>query len=148
MKPADLYDVDFSEWARRNAELLRSGRVAEADLERIAEEIEDMSKRARSAVRTRLARLMQHLLKWRMQPEKRSRSWEKTIAEQRFRLHELLEENPSFQAQVRGWIQDVYPHAVRLAAIDTGIPAEQFPTAWAWSVEETLREGLLPGSPG
>jgi hypothetical protein len=42
MKAAELYDRDFAEWTRRNAELLRSGRAAEADLDHIAEEIEDM----------------------------------------------------------------------------------------------------------
>ncbi len=34
----------------RNAELLRSGRVAEADLDHIAEEIEDMAKRERRVI--------------------------------------------------------------------------------------------------
>jgi hypothetical protein len=34
-----LYETDFALWAERNAELLRSGRVGEADLENIAEEI-------------------------------------------------------------------------------------------------------------
>ena len=47
MKAAELYDTDFAEWTRENAELLRSGRVADADLVHIAEEIEDMGKRER-----------------------------------------------------------------------------------------------------
>jgi hypothetical protein len=38
MNAAELYDRDFAEWAVRNAELLRPGRVAEADLDHIAEE--------------------------------------------------------------------------------------------------------------
>jgi len=40
MSPADLYDRDFHEWTIRNAELLRSGRAADADLAQIAEEID------------------------------------------------------------------------------------------------------------
>ena len=36
MKTAELYDADFAEWTRQNAELLRSGRSSEADLEHIA----------------------------------------------------------------------------------------------------------------
>ena len=35
MNAAELYDRDFAEWAVRNAELLRSGRVAEADVHRV-----------------------------------------------------------------------------------------------------------------
>ena len=33
MSPAELYDRDFYEWTLRNAELLRSGRASEADLD-------------------------------------------------------------------------------------------------------------------
>ena len=43
MNAAELYDRDFAEWAVRNAELLRAGRVADADLAHIAEEIEAMA---------------------------------------------------------------------------------------------------------
>jgi hypothetical protein len=35
-----LYDQDFYAWANEQAALLRAGRVAEADIENIAEEIE------------------------------------------------------------------------------------------------------------
>jgi hypothetical protein len=41
MRIPERYDTDFAERTRHNAELLRSGR-APADLEHIAEEIEDM----------------------------------------------------------------------------------------------------------
>jgi len=54
MNAAELYDRDFAEWAVRNAELLRSGRVAEADLDHIAEEIEDIARRERRAMQNRL----------------------------------------------------------------------------------------------
>ena len=86
MNAAELYDRDFAEWAVRNAELLRSGRSAEADLDHIAEEIEDMAKRERRAMQSRLTRLIQRLLKWQVQPMKRRASWQSTIAEQRFRI--------------------------------------------------------------
>jgi hypothetical protein len=96
MQAAELYDLDFAEWARWNAELLRSGRVAEADLEHIAEEIEDMGKRERRALYHRFVRLIEHLLKWEYQPERRGTSWERTIITQRKGLQRLLDENPSF----------------------------------------------------
>ena len=54
MKTAELYDTDFAEWTPRNAELLRSGRVSEADLQHIAEEIEDMGTREQRSLHNRL----------------------------------------------------------------------------------------------
>lgn len=37
-----LYDADFVEWTAQTAELLRAGRLDQADLEHAAEEIEDL----------------------------------------------------------------------------------------------------------
>ena len=83
MSPADLYDRDFYEWTVRNAELLRSGRATEADLEHIAEEIEDMGKREQRELYSRLKVLIAHLLKWQVQPDRRGSSWESAILVQR-----------------------------------------------------------------
>jgi hypothetical protein len=43
----------------------------------------------------RLSLLIAHLLKWKAQPERQSRSWELTIRVQRKDLAKLLSENPS-----------------------------------------------------
>ena len=144
MNATELYEIDFAEWAIRNAELLRSGRVAEADLGHIAEEIEDMAKRNRRAVQNRLARLIQHLLKWQMQPAKRSPSWRKTVNEQRFRISQLLEENPSFQGSLEDWAGQVYAYAVSQAAIDTGLAEDSFPTSCPYTIQQILDRAFLP----
>jgi len=94
---ADLYDRNFAEWAPRNAGLLRSGGVVEADLDHIVEGIEDMAGRERRALESLLARLIQHLLKWQVRPMKRNAGRQATTAEQRIRTRKLLEENPSFR---------------------------------------------------
>ena len=39
------YETDFYAWANEQASLLRSGKLAEADIAHIAEEIESMGKR-------------------------------------------------------------------------------------------------------
>jgi hypothetical protein len=145
MNAAELYDRDFAEWAVRNAELLRSGRVAEADLDHIAEEIEDIAKRKRRAMQSRLERLVEQLLKWQAQPMKRSASWQSTMAEQRFRIRKLLEENPSFRPELANWIGEEYDHAVHIATLETGLQRERFPSSWPYTVEQTLDQGFLPG---
>jgi hypothetical protein len=145
MNAAELYDRDFAEWAVRNAELLRSGRVAEADLDHIAAEIEDIAKRKRRAMQSRLERLVEQLLKWQAQPMKRSASWQSTMAEQRFRIRKLLEENPSFRPELANWIGEEYDHAVHIATLETGLQRERFPSSWPYTVEQTLDQGFLPG---
>lgn len=49
-----LYDSDFFEWTQYVGEALRQGRLSEADLEHVAEEIVDMGKRDRREVYSRM----------------------------------------------------------------------------------------------
>ncbi len=50
----ELYDRDFLEWTRCNAALLRARRFEEADIEHLAEEIEDMGKSQQRELESRL----------------------------------------------------------------------------------------------
>jgi hypothetical protein len=75
---SDLYDVDFILWTEQQATLLRrraAGELvndAELDWQNLAQEIEAVGGNTRRELRHRLARLLQHLLKWHYQPEQRS----------------------------------------------------------------------------
>src|SRR5271155_4858757 len=89
------YDKDFYAWSLHNAALLREGKLSEVDLEHIAEEIEDMGKKDRRELISRLAMLLAHLLKWKFQTERRSNSWKNTIKHQRFKVKDVLSESPS-----------------------------------------------------
>ena len=57
-----LYDRDFYAWANEQAALLRAGKLTEADIENIAEEIESMGRSEKRELVSRLAILLQHLL--------------------------------------------------------------------------------------
>ena len=54
MAAAQLYDRDFFEWIHCNAPLLRAGRFDQADIEHIAEELEDMGKGERRGLESRV----------------------------------------------------------------------------------------------
>jgi hypothetical protein len=73
------YDDDFVEWTQQTAELLRAGRFSEVDLEHLAEEVEDLGKSERSAVRSRLTQMLLHLMKQRIQPERAGAGWRASI---------------------------------------------------------------------
>lgn len=65
------YDSDFHLWSQTQAALIRDGKIAEIDLENVAEEIESLGRSDRRAIKSRLEALLLHLLKWQAQPEKR-----------------------------------------------------------------------------
>jgi hypothetical protein len=146
---AALYDRDFYEWTVRNAELLRSGRLEEIDLEHIAEEIQDLGDRHRREVRSRLVVLVKHLLKWSVQPQKRytesgSSSWLSTIREQRRQLAQLLEEAPSLRRYAKEGLSKDHRDAVKQASAETGIPIAKFPEECPFSFDQVLEDEFLP----
>jgi formate dehydrogenase maturation protein FdhE len=143
MKAAELYEIDFAEWTRWNAELLRSGRASEADLEHIAEEIEDMGKRERRSLLHHSTRLIEHLLKWEYQPE-RGASWQRTIVVQRQDIVELLEENPSFRAILAKLVEKAYRNAVTIVAKVIKRSQTEFPAECPYTIEQLLNQDFLP----
>lgn len=144
MSPADLYDRDFYEWTVRNAELLRLGRATEADLEHIAEEIEDMGKRERRELNSRLRVLIAHLLNWMVQPDRRSASWEVTIRVQRRDLTKLLSENPTLRQRLSADLPETFQDAVFEAMAETGHPESDFPNTCPFTLEVLLDQDFLP----
>jgi uncharacterized protein DUF29 len=139
----DLYEADFYEWALHNAELLRRGKVAEADIAHIAQELDDMGARERRELSNRLKLLMAHLLKWRGQPDQ-SRSWKVAIANQRDEISDLLEQMPSLQTLAEDLLPKAYHRAVRLALEETGLLRDCFPKSCPFTLEQLLNEGFFP----
>ena len=90
--PGGSYDRDVILWSEEQARLLRARRFSELDLEHLADEIEDVGKSEKRELASRMTVLLAHLLKWRSQPESRSKSSGATIAIQRKRIELVLKE--------------------------------------------------------
>jgi hypothetical protein len=143
-----LYHTDFYQWAQMQAAALRAKDIAALDLEHLAEEIESLGKRDRRAVESNLEVILLQLLKWAYQPERRGRSWEKSLLQARHRLAKLLHENSSLANQVAGFLGEGYPHARRLAAVETSLPLTTFPSTCPWAGKQVLDEDFWPEMAG
>jgi len=144
MRIGNLYDFDFLEWTLKNAELLREGRFAEADILHIAEEIEDMAGNQRRELRSRLRVLATHLLKWKYQPGLRGPSWRRTIRTQRAEIADLVRFAPSLGREAGANLLEVYRRAAADAVDDTGLPRSHFPPECPFSLEQVLDEEFFP----
>jgi len=142
-----LYDQDFYEWTQQTAELLREGKLAELDLEHLAEEIGDMGNRDRRGVYNRLRVLLMHLIKWQIQPERRSRSWSATILEQRQRLNWILKNSPSLRRYAGEQLEEIY-HLSALAALKATGLIITLPEQCPFTLDQILDDDFLPRSSG
>ena len=132
------YETDFYLWTQQQAALLRQGEFNRIDLDlaNIAEEIESMGKRDRRSLSSYLQNVLLHLLKWQHQHERRGTSWELSIENGRYQLHDLLEESPSLKPQLEKLVAKEYPQARRNAAGETGLPLTTFPEQCPFTVEQ------------
>jgi hypothetical protein len=144
---ASLYDQDFHAWSEEQGRLLRE-RSAGLDWDNLAEEIESLGRSDRREIASRMAVLLQHLLKWEAQPSARSASWAASIYEQRHRIHRLLAESPSLRPYPELVLKEEYAVAKWRAAAEAGIPIERLPEDCPYLANQVLDYDFLPGSPG
>jgi len=138
------YDQDYYLWFVDQARLLRNGMWQHVDVERLAEELEDMGKREKRALRSRTVVLLAHLLNYAHQPERRSPSWNGTIREQRKQLEDLLRDSPSLKPRLIEELEDSYISAKLLAAGETGLSEAEFPPTCPFTLEQLLDEHFWP----
>jgi hypothetical protein len=136
------YERDFAAWAEAQAEALRAGRLDALDLEHLAEEIADLSKREQDAIESHLETLVMHLLKWRYQPDRRTRSWEATIKVARRNIAKLLRRSPSLRRDVPAALDEVYPNARIRAGAATGLADDIFPDGCPFTLDQVTGDWM------
>lgn len=138
------YGSDLYGWSLEQASLLRAGRLSEADIENIAEEIEGMGKSQKSELVNRVTVILAHLPKWQVQPNRRGNSWRLTLAEQRERVVDHLADNLSLSHVLPEVMEKAFRYGGKKALAETGFPETVFPAACVWSSEQVLSADFLP----
>jgi len=146
---SDLYDADFLQWTEQQAALLRRMAAGEPvnavpDWLNLAEEIESVGASEKREVRSRLALILQHLLKWRYQPDLRSKSWENTLYVQRRDLLALFEDSPSLRplAASERVLSAAFANGRQAAERETGVL--DITDVCPWPFEDIISQDLLP----
>ncbi|MEM9275556.1 MAG: DUF29 domain-containing protein [Cyanobacteria bacterium P01_F01_bin.143] len=85
-----------------------------------------------------------HLLKWRYQPDKRSRSWKSSIFEHRRRIDKAFKNSPSLKPFFTDIFAECYQYGRKQASIETGLSLAAFPTESPFTIDEILDENFLP----
>jgi hypothetical protein len=119
-KAAELYDEDFYAWTREQADALR--RLAAErwngplDLERLAEEVEDLGSSQRHAVESLIERVLEHLLKLEYSPAADlRRGW--LISVLHARNHARKRMTAAMRQEVEPCLGDAYGRARRVAML-------------------------------
>jgi hypothetical protein len=107
-----------------------------------------MSRHDRRTLARRLEVLLLHLLKWRFQPARRGRSWQRTIQEQRRQVMALLIERPGLRSEGARLLQAVYPRACQRALREMRRPEVTVPETCPWTMPRVLDDAFWPETDG
>ncbi len=134
------YETDFYQWTQQQADLLRQGALSALDVENLIEEIESMGKSDRRSIRSHLANIILHLLKWRYQSDHRSASWGDSIDNGREEVAWILKDSPSLKPQINTLVDEIYASARRKAGRETQLPLTTFPEQCPFTVEQIITD--------
>ncbi len=147
---SSLYGRDYYSWALEQSSALRERRFDALDMDHLAEEVEGLAKSERRELRSRLTRILVHMLKCRFQSARRSRSWETTLVSQRVQIADLFNDSPSLRGELPESVERAYGLALRLAGKEMGMKREQwerlFPARCPWSAKQILDEDFYPAA--
>ena len=150
--PDVLYETDFYAWTRRQAEELRRLKElrlnVELDLDRVAEEIEDLGTSERDTCRSQVERILEHFLKLTWSPSAQPRrGWRHSIVEARSVLANKL--SATIRRDVEQQLPRLYRSARRAAILaleeyDEAEAARLLPEAGPWTLEDVLCDDWYP----
>ena len=148
------YDDDFYAWTQYQAEVLRSMQTRDNrfDREHVAEEIEDLGKSERDAVRSEIRRILEHFLKLTHSPAVEPRSdWMVSIANARAELEDKL--TVTLRRDVEAELGRLYTRARSIARAGLlkygeSNAATRFPAECPYTFDQILADDWYPDPPG
>ncbi len=107
--PAQLYEEDFVHWTEQQAAALRDAAGQSTNLpldwENLAEEIDSLGRSYRRELRSRIAVIIEHLIKLECSPAvDPRRGWMETIGRERSDIELLLDDSPSLKGDAGGMV--------------------------------------------
>jgi hypothetical protein len=145
---AGLYERDYYSWALEQERALLDHRTEELDWENLADEVGDLARSQRHALRSQAARLIEHLLKLGFASasaiKANRRLWELSLRGARREIRRLLTESPSLKSSAQDLFVEAWPDgrddALKFLKVDDDAISE----SPLWSFEQAMDEQFEP----
>lgn len=146
-----LYDRDLQSWIEQTIQQLQNHEFESLDIEHLIEELVDLGKAQKNALKSHLKILLAHLLKLQVQhevPDAMKASWYSSVLEHRQRVLDNLADTPSLKSFLIEAVEKAYPDGRKLAIKEgklakfgVRMPEEiEYPMGCPFSVDQILDE--------
>jgi len=146
-----IYDRDLLVWIECTIEQLKNREFESLDIDQLIDELVDLGKSEKNALRSNLMVLLAHLLKLKVQhdvPENIKESWYSSVIEHRQRVLNNLIDTPSLHSFLVEAVEKAYQDGRKiaikqgkLARFGIKIPDEkEYPLTCPFSLEQVLDE--------
>ena len=144
------YEDDFYAWTQYQADVLRNPRIRDNRFDRahVVEEIADLGKSERDAVRSQVRRILEHFLKLTHSPSRDPRfDWIGTIIDACATLGDKL--SPTLRHDVAERLDQLYAIARKRAAVDLqkhgdSEAAASMPLRCPYTIDQVLADDWYP----
>ncbi len=147
----NLYEQDLQYWSEQTIQQLRNREFGLLDIEHLIEELVDLGKAEKNALKSNLTILLAHLVKLMVQrdvPDMMKGSWYSSVLEHRQRVLNNLSDTPSLKSFLVEAVEKAYPDSRKLAIkqgklanFGVRMPEEsEYPMVCPFSVEQILDE--------
>ncbi|WP_375515282.1 DUF29 domain-containing protein [uncultured Nostoc sp.] len=147
----NLYDRDLQYWIEQTIQQLQNREFESLDIEHLIEELIDLGKAEKNALKSNLTILLAHLIKLMVQhdvPDMMKGSWYGSVLEHRQRVLNNLSDTPSLKNFLEEVIEKAYSDGRKLAIKEgklakfgVRVPEEsEYPVVCPFSVEQILDE--------
>ena len=139
-------EADFHAWCLDQAQTLRriAPKLPSLDCAEVAEELEGMARSEQHAVQSFLEILLIHLLKWRYEPSRRSRSWRVSIQNACANIRNSLADSPSLRSKIPTLLNRAYDNARRSAGAEMEMDERDWekkgPRSCPWKFDQLMRD--------
>ena len=146
-----LYDRDLQLWIDKTIQQLKDREFNSLDIEHLIEELVDLGRAEKNALKSNLTILLAHLLKLRVQhdaPDSMKGSWYGSVLEHRQRVLDNLADTPSLKSILLETLEKAYQSSRKLAIKEGNlakfgvkIPVDSdYPIECPFSIDQILDE--------
>jgi hypothetical protein len=146
-----LYDRDWQLWIEQTIQQLKNHQFELLDIEHLIEELVDLGKSEKNALKGNLMILLAHLLKLNVQhdaPDSMKASWYSSVLEHRQRVLNNLADTPSLKSYLIEAVEKAYPGGRKLAIkegqlakFEIRVPEEnEYPMMCPFTIAQILDE--------